>query len=78
MAITVGTSATKIYPASAVEHEVQVRNNGAAIISVGKSSTVTVASGMTIASGATQEVDLAPGEELYAIVPSGTATVDVL
>jgi hypothetical protein len=78
MAITVTTSATKIYAASTAEHFVTVRNNGAAVISMGKSSAVTVASGMSLASGASESVDLAPGEELYAIVPSGTATVDVL
>jgi hypothetical protein len=78
VAITVGLTATKIAPASTERHSETVRNNGAAVISIGKNANVTVAGGMTVASGATQIVDLAPGEELYAIVPSGSATVDVL
>lgn len=78
MAITVTTSATKIVPASTERHSKTVKNNGAAVITLGKDANVTATSGITLASAATMPVDLAPGEELYAIVPSGTATVDVI
>jgi hypothetical protein len=77
MAITVLTTPTIVVNSSAEDHIWQVRNNGAGVISLGRISTLTVASGFSVASGLTLAVDVKEGEQLFAITAT-TATVDVI
>ena len=77
MSINILTTPTIVVNSSAEDHVWQVRNNGTGTISLGRVSTVTVASGFTLASGATIPVDVKEGEQLFAITGT-TATVDVI
>jgi hypothetical protein len=77
MAITIQTTPTVIVKGSAEYHLWQVRNNGAGSVSLSRDAGVTVASGFSLASGATLQVDVKEGEQLYAITGT-TATVDVV
>ena len=77
MSITILTSPTVLVGGSTEDHLFQVRNNGTGSVSLGRSSLVTVASGFSLASGATLQVDVKEGEQLFGITAT-TATVDVI
>lgn len=77
--VTVGTTATLV---SAVESDfsvgsaAKVKNTGAADVFLGGAG-VTTTTGFALASGATTDVPLGPGEQLFAVA-AATGTVHVL
>jgi hypothetical protein len=80
MAINVGNaSAAKLWAATTEHHLITVKNTGSNAITLGRSSGVASGVGMALAAAGTQQVHLAPGEELYGICASGqTSTADVI
>lgn len=82
MAIAVTSAAVvQIYENVESHETATVRNDGPNTVTISKDPAVAVgaADGFTVASAATQNVDLAPGEGLYAICASSqTASVEVI
>lgn len=78
--VSVTTAATLL---SAVETDsiagesLSLNNTGAGVVYLGPSG-VTTANGFPLAAGALQFVDLQPGDNLYAIVATGTVVLAVL
>jgi hypothetical protein len=81
MAINVGNaSAAKLIAASTEDQLVNVKNTGTNPIVLGKTSAVTAATGAySLAGGASIQVSLNAGEELYGICAAAqTSTVDAI
>lgn len=77
MSINVLTTPTILVNSSAEDHLWQVRNNGAGAVSLGRSSSLTVANGFSLAAATSIQVDVKEGEQLFGITAT-TAAVDVL
>lgn len=78
--VSVTTSATLLSSAETDDRTgsaLALTNGGAVTVFLGASG-VTTGSGFGLAAGTSMALDLQPGESLYGIVASGTATVSVL
>lgn len=77
--INVGTTATSLVAeaGSIAGAQVRLKNKGASPVFLGASG-VTTANGLELATGEVATIDLAPGEELFGIVTTGTMAVHVL
>lgn len=79
--ISVTSTATALTGASdddeRADFSVVATNRGTLSVFLGN-STVTTATGLELAVGATVNIELRPGDRLYAIAVSGTQRVDVL
>lgn len=81
-AATVGTSASKIAGVSVTSGAIRsgscvVQNLGASPVFLG-GATVTIANGLQLDPGSTMAVDIGDGDDLYAVVASGTVACRVL
>jgi hypothetical protein len=74
---TVATTATKLADSSSDDRRITLHNRSAVIVYADKTDGVTTANGTQVAAGAQQEFSLEPGEQLFGIVATGTAAVDV-
>lgn len=80
MAIAVGSGAV-VAVVRLVESQVieTVRNNGPNAVTLSKDPKVVAGAGFQVAAAAVQDVDLAPGESLFAICAGGqTASLEVI
>lgn len=79
--IPVTNTATPLVAADASDtttgNSLAIQNTGASTVYIGGPS-VTTGSGYPLAAGGQIGADLAPGEDLYGVVASGTVTVAVL
>lgn len=77
---TVATTATKIADSSVEERTVRIHNRSAVIIYIDSdSSTISTTTSYQIPAGADEDITIQAGEQLFAVVASGTAVgVDVI
>lgn len=81
-AISVGTTATKLGTGAsgaplANRKRIRVQNLGSVVVYLGPSG-VTSSSGLRLAAGGNDEIELGPGVDLYGRTASGTADVRVM
>ena len=74
-AVTVTTAATLVVTGSrsaGAPDQVIITNDGGSTVFVGRESNVTVASGITLATGSSMGLELTAGRQVWAIVATGT------